>query len=203
MMQPAGGIQAVVWDVDGVLVHPWRFRDALIRDHGIQPEVTLPFFRGPFVECVLGRAELLEILPHAAATWGWPGTARELLHLWLTVEDAPNEAVFALVDRVRRTVARSCVASVQERHRADYLASEMGLADRFDDLFFSCHMGARKPEPAYYEVVEDRLGVPPSSLLLIDDSAPNVDAAQARGWQAELFTDAEALEARLTARGLL
>ena len=48
-------VQAVLFDVDGVLVHRWRFRSALARDHGITPNMTAPFFKGPFVRCVEGH----------------------------------------------------------------------------------------------------------------------------------------------------
>lgn len=56
-------IDAVLFDVDGVLVHPWRFRDLLTRKYGIAPATTAPFFRGTFESCVVGQADLLGVLP--------------------------------------------------------------------------------------------------------------------------------------------
>ena len=62
--------------------------------------------------------------------------------------------------------------------------------------------GLRKPAPASYEVVASTLARPPSSLIFVDDRAPNVDAAAALGWGALRFEGAGALEAQLRARGL-
>ncbi|MDO5529176.1 MAG: HAD-IA family hydrolase [Paracoccus sp. (in: a-proteobacteria)] len=49
----------------------------------------------------------------------------------------------------------------------------------------------------------DRFGLDPAETLFIDDSAKNIDAARAEGWDGILFTSPEALRAELAARGLL
>lgn len=38
-------VRAILFDVDGVLVHPWRFRSTLARDYGITEAMTATFFR--------------------------------------------------------------------------------------------------------------------------------------------------------------
>ncbi len=117
-------VQAVLFDVDGVLVHPWRFRSTLARDHGITPDMTASFFNGPFIRCVEGQADVLEVLPPFLASWGWPGSAAEFVARWLSVENAPDEAVLGVVADIRRCGVPCFVASTQERRRARYLAVE-------------------------------------------------------------------------------
>jgi putative hydrolase of the HAD superfamily len=58
---------------------------------------------------------------------------------------------------------------------------------RFDRAFFSWRLGHRKPEPAAYAAVADRLGATGPDILFVDDSARNVEAARAAGWRAVHF----------------
>ncbi len=73
--------------------------------------------------------------------------------------------------------------------------------------FASFELGVCKPDAAIYDTVASALAVPASALLLLDDSAENIDAASACGWQAEWidpFGDVAAqIRALLGARGLL
>lgn len=73
----------------------------------------------------------------------------------------------------------------------------------FDGAVVSGQVGALKPDPAIFKVLEDRSGIAPGKLLLIDDRRENVEAAEARGWQTHLFEGAEGLERRLVEEGLL
>jgi FMN phosphatase YigB (HAD superfamily) len=59
-----------------------------------------------------------------------------------------------------------------------------------------------KPDPAIYRLARERFGC--ERALFIDDRADNAAAASSvPGWEGHRFTDAETLEADLTARGLL
>lgn len=51
----------------------------------------------------------------------------------------------------------------------------------------SSEVGTGKPEPRIYEIAEERAGVPPSELLLIDDNRTNIVAAEQCGWHVSLF----------------
>lgn len=190
-------IRAVLFDVDGVLVHPWRWRDRLVQDYGITPTMTAPFFTGPFGDCLAGRADLLEVLPPFLAAWGWRGSAEAFVEQWCVTEHAPDLAVLDVVAGLRRRGVPCYVASTQERHRAEYLRTTMGFADHFDDLFFSCHVGSEKPHRRFYLALAERLGRPASELLFFDDVPKNVEGARACGWFAETFVSVDRLRRQL------
>ena len=188
-------VRAVLFDVDGVLVHPWRFRATLARDHGITPDMTAAFFQGPFIRCVQGQADVLEVLPAFLASWGWPGSATEFVARWLSVENAPDDAVLGVVTDIRRSGIPCFVASTQERRRAQYLATEMRFDQLFDGLFFSCDLGVEKPNEGFFTAIAHRLGRSGTELLFIDDVRENVEGARAAGWFAEQFQSAHGLRA--------
>lgn len=192
-------IEAVLFDVDGVLVHPWRFRDLLTSKYGITPAMTAPFFRDPFKDCVLGRADLVDILPPFLASWGWQGSTTAFLDEWFSSENAPDEAVLDVVADLRRRRIPCFAASTQERRRARYLASEMRFEQLFDRLFFSCDIGAAKPHQDFYVAVASHLGCAGANLLFFDDLDANVEGARTAGWRAEPFTTVERLRADLAA----
>ena len=52
-------------------------------------------------------------------------------------------------------------------------------------VFVSSQVGWRKPSPNFFRAIENRLGFPPQSLLLVgDDLANDYLAARSAGWQA-------------------
>jgi len=44
-----------------------------------------------------------------------------------------------------------------------------------------------KPDSAIYALAESALSLVPAETLFLDDSPPNVEAARARGWKAEII----------------
>lgn len=183
----------VVFDVDGVLIHPWRFRTYLRTEHGIEPETTQPFFGGPFLECIVGKADLYEELAPYLDGWGWEGSVESFVDVWFKVEDASNTEVLQYAEQLRATGVPCHIATNQELHRTEFLAEHMGFAERFDSLFSSCHLGVAKPDPQYFRKIRERLDVPSSSLILVDDTAANVEAAAELGWQTVLYRGPESL----------
>jgi putative hydrolase of the HAD superfamily len=58
-----------------------------------------------------------------------------------------------------------------------------------DVIIYSHEVGLAKPDPAIYELTEQRLGVQPHEIVFIDDHEPNVVAAEQRGWRAVHHAD--------------
>lgn len=77
------------------------------------------------------------------------------------------------------------------------------VGSTFDQLLFSWRLGRTKPEAAAFELATERLDVDPGRIVFVDDSAANVEAAEAAGWQAHRFTNALNLQAALGGVGLI
>ncbi len=78
---------------------------------------------------------------------------------------------------------------------------------RLDEVFGTLVVSGRekisKPDPRIFELLCTRAGVAPEDCVFIDDGPHNIAGAEAVGMDTILFTDAEALESELEARGLL
>jgi putative hydrolase of the HAD superfamily len=192
-------IRAVIFDADGVLIFPWRFAQYLEREHGITPGMTRGFFRGIFEDCLTGKADLKDVLPPFLSQWGWEGTVDGFVKTWLEVEDAVDERLVKVIRALRQSGLICCLATSQERYRAEYMTTVMGFSEVLDRLFFSHSLGCQKPDHAYYRLIEEALEVEGSSILFWDDSAVNVASAREFGWHAEVYTDFQDLEEKLAA----
>ncbi len=109
-------------------------------------------------------------------------------------------------DLVRRLHARGvplfCLTNFGEE-LWDMFRPTQPLFDLFNDIIVSGVEQVAKPDPRIYAITEARSGFAGDALFFTDDNPANVAAAQARGWQAHLFTDAAQLERQLRAAGLL
>lgn len=76
------------------------------------------------------------------------------------------------------------------------------LAGRIDHVVASCHVGVRKPEPAFYRRLLDDIELSPAEVAFIDDREVNVAAAGEAGLAAHRFTDAATARAWLVELGL-
>lgn len=59
----------------------------------------------------------------------------------------------------------------------------------YDSVIDSSKVGAIKPEQKIYEIAQERSGVEPSQILLIDDSRSNLMAAERMAWHVLWFDD--------------
>ena len=77
------------------------------------------------------------------------------------------------------------------------------IFDHFRDIVVSGEERLVKPDAAIYQLALRRFGLAEGEAIFIDDSLPNVDAAQANGFHAHHFRDAPTLRTELEALGLL
>ena len=180
-------IQAVAFDVDGVLVEFKVFASVLEREYGISREMTAPFFHGPFEDCVLDRAELREALPEFLVKWNWPDSVDEFIRLWFEADAKVNQQMLEFIRRVRAGGRRCYIASTQERQRVAYLERLPAFAGLFERRFFSCRLGCQKPEKRFYDRIVTEIPETAGELLFLDDYEPNVTGAREAGWNAELY----------------
>jgi epoxide hydrolase-like predicted phosphatase len=63
------------------------------------------------------------------------------------------------------------------------------LAELFDAVVISAEVGMHKPQPEIYLLAAERLGLPPSSCVFVDDLRENCAGAEAVGMTAILHRD--------------
>lgn len=175
-----GGIAALLWDADGVLQHGpagWNWRDEVDRfgGPGFSRAVYLaerPALTGarPLEECL---GDVLEAWPHV------PLTVDDLIGLWEMASVDP--AAFAYVTELRARGIPCHLGSNQQDHRRAWMRDAWGYDDHFDRSFYSCEMGVAKPDPRFFTMILDDLGLAAHEVGFIDDKLANVASAAAVG----------------------
>ena len=190
--------RALLIDVDGVLVLPPQpfslgltgLKSAADLLHqNVRRRAATAFFTGPFQSAITGQADLKELLVPLMTKLDLPGTPDTLMAEWFAAENHPNIPLLSEVRALRATGWPVYLATNQERHRLKYLLNEMQLGQFVDGEFASCTVGIRKPDAAYFQQVQERLGLSPQRIVFWDDAPGNVAGALAAGWTAHLYTD--------------
>ena len=188
-------IKAICFDADGVVVYPqMQFSKYLKEEHSISPEMTQSFFHGEFNDCLIGKANLSDVLPTYLQEWNWKGSVEEFINTWLQRDHVIDVRLLNAIQRLRQNGTICCLTTSQESNRAEYMKTKMGFQDAFDHLFFSCEVRWQKPDHAYYQYVEKVLDLEKKSILFWDDFEKNVRAAREIGWSAELYTEFDEFE---------
>jgi putative hydrolase of the HAD superfamily len=190
-------VKAVILDADGVVIFPWRAAQLFEREYGITREMASEFFGGVFRDCLVGQADLKEVLPPYLAQWRWQASVDDFIRVWFEAENAPDKRVIDVVHTLRESGLACYLASNQERYRAEYIRTRMGFAKVFDRLFFSCELACKKPDHAYYERIMETLGLKGLDILFWDDSPSAVKGARACSWNAEVYAEFEGFETKL------
>jgi HAD superfamily hydrolase (TIGR01509 family) len=186
--------KVVLFDADGVLIRPPElFSHAYARSLGYPADHFLPFFKGPFLQAILGQADLKDLIRRYDHLWQWPGDPAGLLQRWFEHENVRNEPLLALVRELRAAGTPCYIATNQEKYRAAYLRTIM-FPDEFDGIFVSCELGYQKPDPQYFEAVLAQLGhthpgLKPADVVFFDDTPSHVAGAQTAGITAHVYAD--------------
>lgn len=207
MSGSAAGIDAVLWDADGVLQRAPGGREESMRP---AVEGRVEDVDGFLAEAVreerhalTGEVRWAEVLPRLLERWGIADALDDLLDAWLRIEPVAESR--EVVRRLRAAGIGCYLATNQDEQRASYMQRELGYDALLDGAFYSHVLRAAKPDAAFFDAALGRLGLPVERVLLVDDNEEYVDAARRLGLAAVLWCaddDVRALLDRLAAHGL-
>ena len=110
-----------------------------------------------------------------------------------------------LVRELREAGFGCHLATNQDDLRASYMRARMGYDELLDRCFYSCEVGAAKPDEEFFRRVAAELGVELRELVFVDDTLENVDAARSCGLPAVFWhhrDGVDALRDRLAEHGV-
>ncbi len=126
-----------------------------------------------------------------------PGIRRDWPRIWRGL----NQEVVSLARRLRPKYKVGLLSNATKSLEEQVL-NHHGILDLFDAIVNSARVGMAKPDERIYHLVAERLGVPASACVFIDDLSQNVEGAQAAGMRSFRFQGIDHLESELRALGL-
>ena len=201
-------IRAVVSDFGGVLtaplldgfarvqedtgVPPRAFGEALARAGEPNPLFALEV--GAISEAeflALLERELADILGRDVSLHGFAARYMGALD--------PNGVLFAQYRALHARGIRFAMCTNNVREWEPLWRAKLPIDEIFETVVDSAFVGVRKPDPAIFAIVLERLGLPASECAFVDDLAHNVEAARALGFAGVHFRDTAQAVAELDA----
>lgn len=199
--------RAVLWDLDGTLVDSGELHWVAWRDAMAAEGVTI-------------TREMFE------ATFGWKNDP--ILRRWLgddagearkaAIADGKERAYRAAlraqgleplpgarewVERLHATGWRQSICSSAPRANIEAVLEVTGLGHDFEVVIAAEDVTLGKPDPQVFLLGAERLGVPPSRAIVVEDAAAGVEAARRAGMKSIGVNAKVALEADIAVRSLV
>lgn len=179
----AGSIQAVIWDLDGVIIDS---ADEHRRSwHRLAQEEGLPFTDEQFWATFGQRNDT--IIP---LLWGEmsPERARELadrkeayFREFIRETAAPLPGAIELLSALKEAGYQQALASSTPIANIDLISEVLGLKRYLTALVSGESVAHGKPAPDVFLKAASELGIEPSKCLVIEDAVAGVEAALAGG----------------------
>ena len=178
-------LRAVLWDLDGTLVDSaelhWRsWRDTMAAE-------GIALTHEQFVATFGQKND--RILPGWLGATATPdrirriGEAKEAEYRRLAAEHGltvlPGAAVW--LQRLRASGWKQAIASSAPRANIPVMLGPLGGEAVFDAIVSAEDVTTGKPDPQVFLTAADRLGVPPSRCVVVEDAAVGIEAARRAG----------------------
>lgn len=178
-------LAAVLWDLDGTLVDSeelhWQAWRETMAAEGVpitweQFKATFGQRNDSFVPLWLGEGATPERVARI-------GDAKEACYRRLVRERglAPAPGAREWVERLRKEGWRQAIASSAPRENVLVMLEALGLAGAFQAIVAAEDVTAGKPDPQVFLLAAERLGVPPSRCIVVEDAPAGIEAARRAG----------------------
>ena len=113
--------------------------------------------------------------------WKWNKSVDEFLQQWFVLESNIDQRLINTIKDLKKNNYNCYLASDQEKYRAKYLYTNLGLNKYFIGAFFSCDLGCRKINPEFFKIIIKRLNIGTDKIYYWDDDINNIQVAKKMG----------------------
>jgi putative hydrolase of the HAD superfamily len=201
-------IRHLLFDADGVLQYPttpWQdgLHARLALDDAAQAAALLADIFAAETAVIEYDDGFVAQLQGVLQKWGRGQLVAETLEVLHAIEIRHD--IMQIVQTLRRAGMPCHLGSNQQALRARHMSETLRYRHLFDREFYSCFLGAAKPQVRFFEKVLAQLGCEASAALFIDDREENVAGARQAGLHALHFLGEhgpQALQRHLAAFGI-
>ncbi len=137
----------------------------------------------------LGEMELKKVYGILSELTGIP---QELIWEKFYEKSLPNNELITLIKQLKKRY-KIIIFSNYIGELLRKLLNHYGITDLFDEIIISSEHKLKKPDIKFFEVLVKKSGVNKKEILFTDDRTDNVDASNAFGIKAFIFTNTKHL----------
>lgn len=192
-------IKTIFFDADGVIIkkHDYYSKE-LAKEFNISIDNINAFYKGDFLLCEAGKADLKEKFAPYLKSWGVTKSVDEILVDWFSYGNELDKKVVESIKNLRNQGMKCFVTTNNEKYRVEFFKKNLGFDSLVDGIFSSCDLGYFKKQPEFWtEVLKKLSNVKKEEVLVLDDDMKNVESAKAFGFNAEFYSDFEDYENKL------
>jgi HAD superfamily hydrolase (TIGR01509 family) len=176
-------VQAVVFDMDGVLIdshpaHRAAWGEFLLMMGRTASESELAFIlegrtRNEILHHFFGKLRSEELQEY--------GKRKDEIFRGMERQIGPVFGVLDFVEELARRGIPMAVATSASEIRTFSTIERLGLGGCFEAVITASDVSAGKPNPMVYRLACERIGVPPQEALAFDDASAGIEAARSAG----------------------
>lgn len=193
-MQTEKTIQAVIFDMDGVLIDSEviYLEDLLAFARTLNPQVQKSDILGTVGKTAKDTWEIMEAAIQSKKSWQ---ELRQLYRGWSNVQDRVDyQEIFrpeaaAVLEELKRRGYRLAVASSTHRQLVLHVLFSNGVLDYFDTVVTGDMFVRSKPDPEIYHYTAGTLGVKEEQCFVLEDSTVGITAAHSAGMTVAALID--------------
>ena len=181
-------MKALLLDADGVVLQKGEyFSEKFAREYNVPLAVVVDFFKGPFVACQKGEADLKEEIQPYLDKWNWPGSTDDFLDYWFQSDVVLNSEIKDIVSRFRDAGVKVYLATNNEKYRGKVIEALLKEKNLVDGVYLSARMKVRKEDPEFFKGIIADLGIESRDITFVDNDQRNIDSALSVGIDARLY----------------
>lgn len=193
-MQAEKTIQAVIFDMDGVLIDSEMIylEDLLAFARTLNPKAQKSDILGTVGKTSKDTWEIMEAAIQSKKSWQ---ELRQLYRSWSNVQDAVDyQEIFRpeaaeVLKELKRRGYRLAVASSTHRQLVLHVLFSNGVLDYFDTVVTGDMFVRSKPDPEIYHYTAKTLGVKEEQCFVLEDSTVGITAAHSAGMTVAALID--------------
>lgn len=175
----------IIFDVGGVLFDYKRAFDAINKHLATNSSHIMNVIDKYIGSGELGTATFNQVWLDILKPLNKVNKLDKVIDMWWSHEFWLEDA-FSLVKELKKSGYRLAILTNNWNDMGPRLINVPGI-ENFDYIFESSDIKLRKPDPAVFQYVEDKIQTTGNDILLIDDTEKNIVAAKSFGWQSFLY----------------
>ena len=110
----------------------------------------------------------------------------DFLDSWVS-DYSPIKEIHNLIKKITPKYKIGLLSNIYKNMLPFLLEKELIPNILYDQIIFSCDVGMMKPNPDIYELAQNKAGVSPNEILMVDDREDYLEGAKKLCWNTFLF----------------